>query len=351
LLRQPPGWSLQFVAARIETETALKQRSTIQSGIDTSEQKTASVTKIRQYIFCLALLFCLLGSIGEAAQPATAGELIDSTPRIAVISAFEPEWKVLQTILRDRADHAVNGMTFLTGTISGKPVVVFQSGIGMVNAAMTTQLALERFHIESMVFSGIGGGVNPDLSIGDVVVPQEWTSLQVVLARQTGDGYVLPDFFDRPVQNFGMMFPQPTQIAQMGRQPEKRLWFAVDAHLLDIAGAVSGKIALKNCTTDHKCLERQPKVRVGGRGVSGQAFVDNSTFRDYVRRAFNADVLDMESAAVAHVAYANHVPFIAFRSLSDLAGADHDKNQMNTFEQLASGNSATLLETFLAALH
>jgi adenosylhomocysteine nucleosidase len=309
------------------------------------------VSKIRQTICCLAPLFRLLCLICGATQPATAGELIDTTTRVAVISAFEPEWKVLQTILRDRSDHAVNGTIFLTGTISGKPVVVFQSGIGMVNAAMTAQLVLERFHVGSIVFSGIGGGVNPDLSIGDVVVPGEWSSLQVVLAREAGDGYVLPNFFDRSVPNFGMMFPQSTQIAQIGQQPEKRLWFAVDAHLLDVAKAVSNGIALKDCTAEHKCLERNPKVIVGGRGVSGQAFVDNSTFRDYVRRAFHADVLDMESAAVAHVAYANHVPFIAFRSLSDLAGADHDENQMHTFGELASGNSASLLETFLAALH
>jgi len=194
----------------------------------------------------------------------TAGELLDDTRRIAVISAFEPEWEVLRAILHDRSDHIVNVTAFLTGTISGKPVVVFQSGIGMVNAAMTTQLALERFRVESIVFSGIGGGVNPDLSLGDVVVPKEWSSLQVVLAREGGDGYVLPKFFDRAAENFGMMFPQSTQIAQIGRQPEKRLWFTADAHLLDIAKAVSGKIALKDCTTDHKCLERHPKVLVGG---------------------------------------------------------------------------------------
>ncbi len=308
------------------------------------------MNKLRQYTSNLALLSCLICLMVGSIQRATTGELIDGTTRAAVISAFEPEWNVLQTILHDRSDHVVNGMAFLTGTISGKPVVMFQSGIGMVNAAMATQIALERFHVTSIVFSGISGGVNPDLSIGDVAVPQEWSSLQVVLAREKGDGYVVPDFFDRPVQNFGMMFPQPTQIAQIGRQPEKRLWFAVDAHMLDVAKEVSTKIALKDCTDDHKCLARSPKVIVGGRGVSGQAFVDNGAFRDYIRRAFNADVLDMESAAVAHVAYANHVPFIAFRSLSDLAGADHDENQMQTFGKLASGNSASLLQTFLATL-
>jgi adenosylhomocysteine nucleosidase len=64
---------------------------------------------------------------------------------------------------------------------------------------------------------------------------------------------------------------------------------------------------------------------------------------------FEAQVLDMESAAVATVAYANAVPFIAFRSLSDLAGGGEEANQLRTFFQLASDNSATVVQRFLAA--
>jgi adenosylhomocysteine nucleosidase len=58
----------------------------------------------------------------------------------------------------------------------------------------------------------------------------------------------------------------------------------------------------------------------------------------------------MESAAVAHVAYANQTPFIAFRSLSDLAGGGAGENEMGTFFQLAADNSATVVRAFLAAL-
>jgi adenosylhomocysteine nucleosidase len=310
-------------------------------------RQVSQVKNTRQYVFSILLL---IGLTVASARSVIAGDLIDNTPRIAVISAFEPEWQALRSVLHDRADHAINGTVFMTGTISGKPVVVFLSGIGMVNAAMTTQLVLERFHIDAIVISGIGGGVNPELSIGDVVVPREWSSLEVVLARKVGDDYVLPETFDRPVANLGMVFPQPAQIPQLGQKPEKRLWFTADAHLLDIARAAAGSAALKDCSSDHVCLKRPPKVIIGGRGVSGPTFVDNSGFRDYIRRAFDADALDMESAAVAQVAYTNHVPFIAFRSLSDLAGADHDKNQMQTFGQLASENSASVLEAFLAAL-
>jgi adenosylhomocysteine nucleosidase len=72
--------------------------------------------------------------------------------------------------------------------------------------------------------------------------------------------------------------------------------------------------------------------------------------REWAYKTFDAKVLDMESAAVAHVAYANQTPFIAFRSLSDLAGGGAGENEERTFFQLASDNSAAFVRAFLAAL-
>jgi adenosylhomocysteine nucleosidase len=60
--------------------------------------------------------------------------------------------------------------------------------------------------------------------------------------------------------------------------------------------------------------------------------------------------MDMESAALAHVAFANAKPFIAFRSLSDLAGGGAEPNQMLTFMNLASDNSAELVRIFLQVI-
>ena len=53
-------------------------------------------------------------------------------------------------------------------------MVLFLSGVSMVSAAMTKQLALDHFPIERIVFSGIAGGVDPGLDIDDVVVPEQW---------------------------------------------------------------------------------------------------------------------------------------------------------------------------------
>lgn len=286
-----------------------------------------------------------------ALTTAEAGETIDSTPRIAVMSAYEPEWAVLRAALQEPHQYIIDRTAFLTGSIEGKPVLLFLSGISMVNAAMTTQLALDRFKVSRIVFSGVAGGANPGLSIGDVVVAAQWSEyLEAAFAREASSGYVLPSFESRTLKNFGMIFPQPVEVANPSGPPEKREWFPVDAGLLAAARAAAGAVHLTVCTSDNKCLAQKPKVLVGGNGVSGQAFVDNAAFRNYARNTFGADVIDMESAAVAHVAYVNGTPFIAFRSLSDLAGGGPGENEEAIFEQLASGNSAAVVKAFLKAL-
>jgi adenosylhomocysteine nucleosidase len=298
-----------------------------------------------------SLIFLAFLSMGAIRVPAHAAPALDTAPRTAVMSAFEPEWTALQTMLVGRKDYVLDGITFATGTIDNKPVVLFLSGVSMVNAAMTTQLVIDRFTIDRIVFSGIAGGVNPQLDIGDVVVPEEWGEyLEAVFARETNGSYSVPSFEEKPFPNFGMIFPQRTQLATGGTALERRFWFPVDPKLLALAKGVADSVTLKDCTGQHKCLTHKPKIVVGGQGVSGQAFVDNAAFREYAFKTFKASVLDMESAAVAHVAYANKTPFIAFRSLSDLAGGGKGENEMGTFLQLASDNSATFVRAFIKAL-
>jgi adenosylhomocysteine nucleosidase len=226
-------------------------------------------------------------------------------------------------------------------------VVLFLSGVSMVNAAMITQLALDRFDITGIVVSGIAGGVDPSLHIGDVVVAERWGQyLEAVFAREVDGKFQPPPFIKTPWPNYGMIFPADVGVRSAKGGLEKRFWFETDGGMLAVAGRM-GAVRLKRCTADQACLNETPRVRVGGNGVSGQAFVDNAAFRQYVYKTFKAQVLDMETAAIATVAYTNGVPFIAFRSLSDLAGGDHGPNELKAFFQLASDNSAAVVQRFL----
>lgn len=293
----------------------------------------------------------VLGLAGTV-LPATASATQDDIPRIAVVSAYTPEMVVLKGELENTAVHSLNGVDFSTGQLQGHEVVLFLSGVSIVNAAMTVQLALDHFTIEQIVFSGIAGGVDPELNLGDVVIADRWGQyLESLYARKTEDGWDKPGFFEYPYPNFGMMFPRSVTVQRAGADaPETRFWFEVDESLLAYAHQTVADVSLKHCTAENTCLEQVPKIVIGGPGVSGGAFIDNAEFRDYTFQTFGARVLDMESAAVAHVAYANDVPFIAIRSLSDLAGGGKGKNEADIFYALAADNAAEVVKALLRAI-
>ncbi|WP_425993834.1 5'-methylthioadenosine/S-adenosylhomocysteine nucleosidase [Caulobacter sp. DWR1-3-2b1] len=283
--------------------------------------------------------------------PAAAAERFDDAPRIAVISAFPPELTVLAASTKDQKRYTAAGVTFTTGELEGKPVVLFLSGVSMVNAAMTTQLALDRFNVTRIVFSGIAGGVDESLDIGDVIVADQWSqNLETAFARETEKGFELSaSMRNDNLPAFGMMIPRSIMIARGDSPPERRRWFPVDPAMLETARAIATTAPLARCVAN-QCLVHAPKVVVGGNGISAPVFLDNAAYRKYARATFQARVVDMESAAVAHVAYANGAPFIAFRSLSDLAGGGDGANEMHTFLQLASDNSASVVKAFVKAL-
>lgn len=284
-------------------------------------------------------------------MPRASGER--DTPRIAVMSAFEPELVALRAATTITGTRVINGRTHYIGTLAGHDVVLLLSGFSMVNAAMTTQAMLDRFSITSIVFSGIAGGVNPGLNVGDVTVPAQWGNYQEsVFARESG-GRFEPARVTTEFANFGMMYTQGTSIAIPGGRPDslvRRFWFPVDSVAMERARAAARSVTLAKCTAAGECLTHEPRVVIGGNGVSGPTFVDNAAYREWAWTAFHADALDMETAAVAIVAFENRVPYIAFRSLSDLAGGGPGQNESRTFGRLAADNSAALVIAYLKAL-
>ncbi len=268
------------------------------------------------------------------------------------MSAFDTELVALRAAATITETRVVNGRTWFLGTLGGHDVVLLPSGVSMVTAAMTTQALLDRIPIRAIVFSGIAGGWNPGLYVGDVTVPAQWGNYQEnVFARETPSGFA-PSRVTTDFPGFGMMFTQGTSVTVPGAPADslaRRFWFPADTLALRIAREVAARVPLARCTTDGSCLPHQPRVVVGGNGVSGPTFVDNAAYREWSWRTFRADALDMETAAVAVVAHENHVPYVAFRSLSDLAGGEAGPNVARTFGRLAAANSAAVVIEFLRA--
>ena len=223
------------------------------------------------------------------AAPAAA-QTLDDTPRLLVLSAFEPEWQALQAAATDVEEHVVHGNRFLMATLEGRPVVLALSGISMVNAAMTTQMLLDRFEVEGIVFSGIAGGVDPSLAIGDVVVAERWGPyLDAVFARETDGAFALPPWMSSDFAPYGMIYTRGVEVMRDGLDaPEARFWFPVHEPWLETAREVAEGLALEACGADGACLTEPPEVVVGGGGrvgqrVRGQRGVPRARVRD-VRR-------------------------------------------------------------------
>lgn len=298
--------------------------------------------------YLLALLFALtIGAATAQAQP------LDTTPRIAVMSAFAPELTGLLAATTDKRTHNVHGVDFTTGMLAGKPVVLTLSGVSMVNAAMTTQMLADRFNVTALVFSGIAGGLDPALRIGDVSVPVRWGQfLESHFVREGKDGVLAPlPWASLPFPAYGVIQPSNAYVRKQGQVPPARqFWFDVDPALLALAAQMVPGLTLERCTKAKTCLDHVPHAVVGGDGVSGSAFVDNAGWRTYLHGTIGARIVDMESAAVALVTAQNNIPFIAFRSVSDLAGADPDENRMQAFMDVSTGNAARVVTAFLAAM-
>ncbi len=315
---------------------------------------------MQQHFNCLyriarfLVLFSIVGLHCSGCTPARRplAEVIDSTPRLAIVSAFEPELKQILAKTQQKKQYEVNGRTLTTGMLAGQQVLLFYSGVSMVNAAMNTQAAIDHFRITGILFTGIAGGVNPNLQIGDVVIPEQWAQYQEqVFARQSGSGWDT-GWYPSDLGNFNMMFPQTVSVTRSGGNPdleESKFWFSVDPSMLAVAQKIADQVTLKNCTLIGQCLQQKPRIVVGGKGASGPTFVDNADYRNWIWNNFQIDAVDMETAAVAHVAYTNNVPFLAFRSLSDLAGGGPGQNEMATFMQLAADNSSATVIAFLNA--
>ncbi|MFL5335378.1 MAG: 5'-methylthioadenosine/S-adenosylhomocysteine nucleosidase, partial [Geminicoccaceae bacterium] len=103
---------------------------------------------------------------------------------------------------------------FDCGRLDDHEVVLVDAGIGKVNTALVATLLADRFACRQIVFSGVAGGLDPSLRIGDVVIG------------------------DRTLQHdAGVIEHERLQTYQAGHvpffNPTERLGYAVESALLE----------------------------------------------------------------------------------------------------------------------
>lgn len=295
------------------------------------------------------LLVWVSSFLGPAAAPAT-----EPAPLYALCAAYPPEIAAFKEVygVAEGAGWTrtvIKGVEFWRGEAGGKELIIFRTGISLVNAAYQLQLALDHFPITHILFAGVAGGTDPALQIGDVVIPERWAYHgEAAYLNEDPDkpgSYLIPDYLKPKYENFGMIFPDDTGVIREGQAEFTDVpAFPADPGLLAAARRAIPKIPAM------RKAGREVSVSAGGTGVAGQVFLDHAGYREWLFRVWQARCVDMESTALAHVAYANSKPILIIRGLSDLAGGQHGKNPIDANEATVSVIAVKVLRAVLAEL-
>ncbi len=253
----------------------------------------------------------------------------DGRPLVAVLGAFPMEIAALHTEFGIDAPGSgfthttLGGVRFDRGDVDGHDVLVFQAGPSLVNAAFKLQLALDHFPVTQVLFGGIAGGIDPSRQVGDVVIPERWAyHSEAAYLNEDGHGdYVRPSYYAKAdSEHFGMIFPQSVYGVREGDNPYAPIpFFPADPGMLEAARRAVPKLPAM-MRSGHAVT-----TTVGGVGVSGTVLLDNAEYREWVFKVWQARCVDMESAALAQVCFANGKPLLVVRGLSDLAGGQKGK--------------------------
>lgn len=243
----------------------------------------------------------------------------NSEPVTAILGAFPKEVITLEEQVTNKKEHIIEEMKFVSGKLKGKKVVIAFTGIGKVNAAMTSTLMIEHFKPNEIIFTGIAGAINPGLCVGDVVIAEK--TAQHDLGTLTPAG----------LENEGMLNPIN------GKQ--NPVFFLADKRLLELAEQAAQKVEFEKIDTDTG--ERIPKV-VKGIVVTGDIFASSTAKCIELRKKLGADAVEMEGAAVAQICYQHNVPCLVIRGISDKAN-EKSLEDVHNFLDLAAKNSAALV--------
>ena len=229
--------------------------------------------------------------------------------RIAIIGAMDSEIANLKSMLENTEEIKIAGITYYKGKLHGKDVVLLKSGVGKVNAAVATTIAIERFNIEKIIFTGVAGSGNPNYNIADIVISKNL--IEHDFDTRDIDG----DYITVLVEGYNDNY------------------YPADEALIELAKSSAEKVITNS------------KVYVDTI-ATGDQFVGNNEKVKQIHDKFKAGAIEMEGASVAHTALMYKTPFVVIRSLSDKADSDAEVDYPKFVIQ-ASDNSAKIVSEMI----
>ena len=229
--------------------------------------------------------------------------------KIGIIGAMPEEIAKYLPHLEGKQEKKWKIFTFYTGKFHGHDAVIVMSGVGKVFSAMICQYLLDTYHVDTVIFTGVGGSLNKTLEIGDVVVSVD---------------SVHHDFDAQPL---GF---KRGQISYTDYR-----YFKAEDKLL--------QLALQTKIAGHKIIK--------GRIVTGDQFFTQADKQShaYLTEELQGDCIEMEGASVAQVCTVNEVPHVIIRTVSDKADGTA-VSDYNSFKHIVAENSFLVCETIVKNL-
>ncbi|HEX4455188.1 MAG TPA: 5'-methylthioadenosine/S-adenosylhomocysteine nucleosidase [Kofleriaceae bacterium] len=222
-----------------------------------------------------------------------------SAPRTVAMISASAEWKTIADRYPAQA-HTPYG-DFVEGVLGGERVIFFHGGYGKVNAAGSTQYAIDRWHPQLVLNLGTCGAFGHDLHVGDIVLANATTIYDIYEAM--GDA-------DEAIAEFKTTLDTSRWPAQLASRVHVEPLVSADRDL------IPAEIAK-------------------------------------LRAKYNAGAGDWESGAIAFVATKNHTRVAILRGVTDVideAHSDPTYNNVALWQQETVKVMATLLALAADAL-
>lgn len=225
---------------------------------------------------------------------------------VGVIGAMDEEIRLLLERMERSGSSNAAGTVYHEGKIGDRRIVLCKSGVGKVNAAVCTQVLIDRFGVDAVIFTGVAGALDPSLNIGDIVISRDCMQHDMDASPLGYERGVIP-YQDVSV------FPADRVLAEAALTASRRLFGS-------------------------RVME--------GRILSGDQFIANRETVRLLHEQFGGTCVEMEGAAVAQVCHLNGIPFVIIRSMSDQADGSAPGN-FEQFTRLASERSFKIVEAVL----
>ena len=215
---------------------------------------------------------------------------------IGIIGAMPSELADIREMLPGSVVKQYAGYDFYIATYKGKLIVSACCGIAKVNAALCTQVMIDKFDVDVILNTGIAGGMNTKVKICDIVISES-------------------------------VCPHDLELRFLENYPPYHSIYEGDKALIETVSKV--------------CSDKGINSHIG-KIVSGEQFISDNKLKQDICDKFSPLAVDMETAAVGQTCYRNSVPFVSVRCISDNAD-DEGEMSFEEFEKKAAGIVAEIV--------